>query len=80
MQKEKIIMVCPQCQKEIQGIDHLGITQINSIIHLYCDAWPQPGERVIKEGLFRDIREKYLQAPVETGAFSIPFRSPTFLC
>lgn len=60
MRREKIVMVCRRCQEEIQETDHVGITQINSIVHLYCGAWPRPGERIVNEGSFKDIAKKYL--------------------
>ncbi|MCP3764088.1 hypothetical protein NLX67_17185 [Domibacillus sp. A3M-37] len=59
-QKEKIIMVCPFYQEEMQETDHVGITQIHSIVHLYCGAWPRPGEHVIEEGQFENIAKKFL--------------------
>ncbi|OES45211.1 hypothetical protein [Domibacillus iocasae] len=59
-EKEKIVMVCPFCEEEIQETDHVGVTQINSVVHLYCGAWPRPGERIINEGPFKKIAKKYL--------------------
>lgn len=59
-EKEKIVMVCPRCLQEILESHHVGITQMNNIVHLYCGAWPRPGERVINEGSFKDIKKKYL--------------------
>lgn len=59
-EKEKIVMVCPACREEIAETDHVGITQINSVVHLYCGAWPMPGERIVNEGAFKDIAKKYL--------------------
>lgn len=58
--KEKVVMMCPCCQEEIQETDHVGITQINSVVHLYCGAWPMPGERIVNEGSFKKIVKKYL--------------------
>lgn len=60
IKKEKIVMVCPLCQQEMQETDHVGITQINSVVYLYCGAWPQPGERIINEGTFKKMEKKYL--------------------
>lgn len=58
--KKKIVMVCPLCNEEIQNNDHVGITQINSVVHLYCGAWPMPGEQIINEGSFKNMSKKYL--------------------
>ncbi|WP_046180407.1 hypothetical protein [Domibacillus tundrae] len=60
MHIEKINMVCPLCNEEIAESDHVGITQINSIVHLYCGAWPRPGEKIIDEGSFKKMAKKYL--------------------
>lgn len=60
MKKEKVVMVCPRCQEEIQETDHIGITQIYSVVHLYCGVWPMPGEHIINEGSFKYIEKKYL--------------------
>ncbi|WP_046180405.1 hypothetical protein [Domibacillus tundrae] len=58
--KEIDIMFCPRCQEDIQETDHVGITQINSVVHLYCGAWPRLGERIINEGTFEKLAKKYL--------------------
>lgn len=50
----------PRCQEEIQGTDHVGITQMHSVVHLYCDSWPRSSERIINEGSFQNIAKKYL--------------------
>lgn len=68
MKKEKIVMVCPCCQQEIQENDHVGVTQINSIVHLYCGALPRPGEKIIDEGSYKKIL-KNIYTPADTGAF-----------
>lgn len=51
---KKVVM---RCQEEIQEADHAGITQIHSIIHLYCSGWPRPSECIINKGLFKEIRK-----------------------
>lgn len=58
--KEIVVMFCPRCQEDIQETDHVGITHMRSVVHLYCGAWPRPGERVVDEGAYVKMFKKYL--------------------
>lgn len=58
--KEIEVMFCPRCQEDIQETDHVGITYMRTIVHLYCGAWPSPGERIMDEGSYKKMFKKYL--------------------
>ncbi|WP_158023618.1 hypothetical protein [Domibacillus antri] len=56
---EDFKMICPHCREQINDDDHIGITQIHSVVHLYCGSWPVPGEHIINEGTFKQMAKKY---------------------